>query len=156
SESFIDLLDASIKISLVTIEALDEVNWHIFAEVPIPFVQTTANGCARIMRVKREQHHLIAARLLEAFHRLSCKWIPVAHCHKTTSVDTITVERGLQGTRLALRETPDRRAAADHRIVMFNFFGAGGGNQLGERTTSDAGEREVDNVGIAKQVIKKR
>ena len=40
--------------------------------------------------------------------------------------------------------------------MMFYFFGAGGGDQLGERAAPDAGEREVNDIRVAKQVIKKR
>src|SRR6476659_9940475 len=40
--------------------------------------------------------------------------------------------------------------------MMSDFFGAGGGDQLGERAAPDAGEREVNDIRVAKQVIKKR
>jgi len=40
--------------------------------------------------------------------------------------------------------------------MMPNFIGAGDRNQLGERAATDAGEREVDDVGVAEQVKKKR
>jgi hypothetical protein len=39
---------------------------------------------------------------------------------------------------------------------MLNFLGAGGGDQFGQRTAADAGERKVDDIGIAEKVEKKR
>src|SRR5215475_1955347 len=129
---------------------------YVFPEMPIPLVQTATDRRARIVGVKREQHDLVTTRSLQSFHRFGSKGMPVAHRDKTTGADAITVERGFQSPRLTFRETPDRGTAADHRIVMFDFFGAGGRDQLRKRTPPDAGEREVDDVGIAKQVIKKR
>jgi hypothetical protein len=39
--------------------------------------------------------------------------------------------------------------------MMVDFFGARGGNQLRQRASPDAGEREIDDIGIAKEVEKK-
>ena len=39
---------------------------------------------------------------------------------------------------------------------MLDLLGARAGDQFGERTAPDAGEGKVNDVGIAKQVIKKR
>src|SRR6476660_8869412 len=40
--------------------------------------------------------------------------------------------------------------------MMLNFFGACAGNQLRQRLSAQAGEREVDDVGIAKKIKKER
>src|SRR5205823_1088271 len=40
--------------------------------------------------------------------------------------------------------------------MMLNFFGARAGNQLGQGLTAEAGEREVDDIGIAKKIKKER
>lgn len=82
--------------------------------------------------------------------------MPIAHRDETTSVDSLCFKCSFKGASLAFSEPPYRRTAPDHGIVVFNFSGAGGGDQFGERTAPDAGEREVDDVRVAKQVIKKR
>src|SRR6267142_2684777 len=40
--------------------------------------------------------------------------------------------------------------------MMLNFLGACAGNQFGQRLTAQAGEREVDDIGIAKKIKKER
>ncbi len=39
---------------------------------------------------------------------------------------------------------------------MLNFLGTRAGDQSGQGPAADAGEREIDNIGIAEQVEKKR
>jgi len=45
---------------------------------------------------------------------------------------------------------------ADGGVVVLDLAPRGGGNQFGQRLTTDAGEREVNNVGVAEQVVKER
>src|SRR5579859_76463 len=40
--------------------------------------------------------------------------------------------------------------------MVLHFAGAGRRNQLGKRLPANAGERKVNNVGVAEQVVKKR
>src|SRR5438552_17397121 len=40
--------------------------------------------------------------------------------------------------------------------MMLNFFRACAGNQLSQRLAAQAGEREVDDIGIAKKIKKER
>jgi hypothetical protein len=40
--------------------------------------------------------------------------------------------------------------------MMLHLARAGSGDQLGESFASDAGERKIDDIGIAKEVVKKR
>src|SRR5436190_23493249 len=40
--------------------------------------------------------------------------------------------------------------------MMLNFVGARAGNQLRQRLAAEAGEREVDDIGIAKKIKKER
>ena len=61
-----------------------------------------------------------------------------------------------QRASLLFGEPPDRRSSADRLVVMLYFLGSGGGNQLGERLAADPGEWEIDNIGIAEQIKKKR
>ncbi len=108
------------------------------------------------MRIERQQHHFIASSPLQLGYSLRREWMPIAHRHETTSVDSLCFKRSFKGARLTFRKAPDGRAAPDYRIMVLDFFSAGGGDQLGERTAPDAGEREVNDVRVAKQVIKKR
>ena len=60
----------------------------------------------------------------------------------------------LQGIGLLLGKAPDGRRATDGRIVMLNFFGPGGRNQLGQGLASKPGKRKINDVGIAKKIKK--
>src|SRR5438874_7393611 len=40
--------------------------------------------------------------------------------------------------------------------MMLNFFGPRAGNQLRQRLAAQAGEREVDDIGVAKKIKKER
>ena len=51
---------------------------------------------------------------------------------------------------------PDGRAAADGRVVVLHLARAGGRDELGQGLASDAGKREVNNVGVAEEVVQKR
>ena len=51
---------------------------------------------------------------------------------------------------------PDGRASADGGVVMLHFARARGRNQFGQGFTPDAREREVDDVGVAEEIVKKR
>ncbi len=50
---------------------------------------------------------------------------------------------------------PNGRASANGRVVMLHFTGARGGDQLRQRLAADSGKREVNDIGIAKQIVKK-
>src|ERR1700689_4078254 len=82
--------------------------------------------------------------------------MPVAHGHKTVSIDTLPAQFGLKRPRLPFRVPPDRRTAADGGVVVLPFARARSRNQLGKRLASDAGEREVNNVRVAEKVVQKR
>src|ERR1041385_7136264 len=40
--------------------------------------------------------------------------------------------------------------------MMLNLTGASGGNELGQRFAADASQGEVNNVGVAEEVVKER
>jgi hypothetical protein len=82
--------------------------------------------------------------------------MPVTHRHHTVRIHSILDQPGFKCGRLLFGETANGGAAADSCIMLRRFLGARAGDQLGERTASDARKREVNNVGIAKEVIKKR
>ena len=55
---------------------------------------------------------------------------------------------------MLLGEAPDGRRPADGRIVVLHFLGAGRRNQPGQGFASQPGKREIDDVGIAKEIKK--
>ena len=57
---------------------------------------------------------------------------------------------------LLLGEAPDGRSAADGRIVVLHFLGAGRRNQPGQGLASEPSEGKINNIGIAKEIKKKR
>ena len=62
---------------------------------------------------------------------------------------------GFQSPGLPLGVPPDRRTSANGRVVMLHLAGARGRNQLSQWFAPDAREREVDDIGVAEEVIKK-
>ena len=82
--------------------------------------------------------------------------MPVAHRHEALGVDSHLEQASLQGASLLLGKAPNGRSATDHRIMMLYFARPGTRNQFGKRFTAEAGEREIDDIGIAEKVIKKR
>src|SRR5208282_801206 len=81
--------------------------------------------------------------------------MPVAHGHKTARVDSCLLQPQLQSQRLLLGKPPDRRASPDRRVMVLYLPRACARNQFGQRFAPDAGEREVNNIGVAKQIKKK-
>lgn len=82
--------------------------------------------------------------------------MPIAHGDEAVGVDSLILQLGFESARLALGMAANGRASANGRIMMLYFAGARGGNELGERFAANAGEREVDNIGIAEEVVKER
>ena len=82
--------------------------------------------------------------------------MPVAHRDKTVRVDPLASELAFERSGLTLCIGPDWRSAPDDSIVMLHLARTGSRNQFGEGFPPDSGKREVDNVGIAEEVIKKR
>src|SRR5579871_2166270 len=80
--------------------------------------------------------------------------MPVPHGHEAVSVDAFFSQGGFQRAGLAFSVRTDRGASADRGVMMLHFSRARGRDQLGERLTSDAGKREVDNVRVAEEVVK--
>src|SRR4029077_2160733 len=92
----------------------------------------------------------------QMFNRFRGEWMPVTHGHEAAGVDAGFCQLELQGSGLLFGKPADGRASADDRIMMLNFFGARAGNQLRQRLSAQAGEREVDDIGIAKKIKKER
>src|SRR5258708_14503558 len=82
--------------------------------------------------------------------------MPVPHSDKTVCIDPLITKFCFERASLPFRMPPDRRASADGGIVMLDLTCAGGRDELGQGFTPDAGKREVDDVGVAEEVIQKR
>ncbi len=77
------------------------------------------------------------------------------HVYDKVYLHPLPAEFALQGPRLPFGIATDGRAAADGRIVMLHLAGPSRRDQFGQRLPSDTGKREVNNVGVAKEVVKK-
>src|SRR5579871_6551928 len=82
--------------------------------------------------------------------------MPVAHGYETVRVDTLAAQFNLESPSLLLGVATDRRASANRRVVMLDFAGPGRRDQLCKRFAADSRKWEVDDIRIAKQVVKKR
>src|SRR5581483_1194573 len=81
--------------------------------------------------------------------------MPVAHRNHHARVE-IGAQHGLERRRLAPGVFQNRTAPADLGIVMLHVARPRRGNQFRQRLARDSREWEIDNVGVAKQVIKER
>src|ERR1700691_1018650 len=82
--------------------------------------------------------------------------MPVAHSYEATRIHAVICKFSLERPRLPLSEAADRRASANGCVMMLHFARACGRNKFGQRFSPDAGERKVNNIGIAEKVIKER
>src|SRR3954452_2974920 len=128
----------------------------VVGEMSIPLVQATARGGRRIMGIHRQQHDFIALSRLEFGDCFRSEGMPVAHGHKATGVDPGLSQLTLQGAGLLLGKPAYRKTTADDRVVVLQLFCPSRGYQLSQRLAPDPGKGKIDNVGITKQVKKKR
>ena len=89
------------------VESPDAVNRNIIIEKAPPFVEAAARGCARILRIKRQQDDLITTGSAQLLHSFAGKGMPVAHGDKATRVHAAVRELQLQAAGLLLGETAD-------------------------------------------------
>ena len=132
------------------------MHWHIFVKEPVPLIQAGTCRCRGILRVKRQQHDVVTLRGLQLRNRLSRERMPVAHGHEAMCIHPLIPKRSLQSSGLPLGIGADRRPAADAGVVMLHLAGACRGNQLGQGLAPDAGKWEVNNIGVAEEVIQER
>ena len=64
--------------------------------------------------------------------------------------------RDFEGPGLAFGIAADGRASADHRIMVPHFVGTGAGDQFGEGLAADASKREINDIRVAEEIVKKR
>ena len=64
-------------------------------------------------------------------------------------------QRRFERSSLLLGEPANRRAAADLGVMLGDHFRAARGNQFRERLARQKGAGEIDDVGIAKQIVEK-
>ena len=152
----VDSLDYRIKIYRITIKTFYATYGHAAGEKSPPLVQARSRSGRGILGIQRQEHNFVALRLLQLLDCLVRERMPVPHRHKTPCFDPLAAKFAFQSSCLPLRIPPDGRTATDRRVVMLDFACPRSRDQLGQRFTPDAGQREINNVGIAKEVVKKR
>ena len=65
----------------------------------------------------------------------------------------VGAQDGFESGGLSHGVLEDGAFAADFIVVVLHFAGARGGDEFGERLAGDAGEGEVDDIGVAEEVI---
>src|SRR5208283_400369 len=108
------------------IEVPDLVHWNVIVEKPPPFIQAAARRGGRVLRIKRQQDHLITFCSPQVCNGFAGKRVPVAHGDKTTSIEPLADQLGLERPCLLLGEAANRRPSADGGVVVLNFAGTRG------------------------------
>ena len=122
-----------------------------------PLVQTAARGGLGKLRVKRQKDQLAKAASLDLFYRLRGERMPVAHGDEDARVEAVRfAEVTLERAGLQFGQFANRRLTANRRVVLLDVPRATARNQPRQRGPRQAREREVNNVGVGKQVVKKR
>ncbi len=155
-QRIIDFLDQRVQVKRMTIKSLNRLHRNVITEQAPEFVEAAAGCSAGILRIERQKHDFVAVRGPQLVNRLRGKRMPVPHGDKTVSVDAVVPETLLQRIRLLLGKAPYGGRSADGRVVVLNFLGPGGGDQFGQWFTANAGKREVDDIGVAEKIKKKR
>ncbi len=150
AERFFDFFDEGFEIEMIAVERFHGMNREVFAIETAPFVQAAAGSGAGEVRIKRQENNFIATGRLELRDGFHGKGMPVAHGDKAAGINAGSVEPGLKRARLLLGKAPDGRTAADHRVVMLHFAGAGSGDELGEGFAPNTREREINDIRVAK------
>ena len=124
-------------------------------ERPLPFPDTGAGRRLRIVRIQREEHNLLDAGGEERIDRLVGHRMPVPHGDHHPDVK-IGAQRPFQGRGLPPCQIQNRRPFADPCVVLLHAGGAAPRNGPRQRAPEEKCQREVDDIGIAKQVVEKR
>src|ERR1035438_187834 len=138
------------------IEVSDVVYGNLIVEKPLPFVQAAPRRGGGVLRIQGQQNHLATLRSSQFCDGFAGKGMPVAHGNETARIKSLTDQLGLESPCLLLGEAANGRPSADGGVVVLNFTGARGRNQFGQSFATEACKREVDDVGIAEKVKKKR
>src|SRR5581483_8784057 len=89
-------------------------------------------------------------------NRLARERMPVAHRDYAARVHARLAQLGFQRRRLLLGVPANGRSAADHFVMMRNFLRSRGRDQAREGPPPEAREGEINDVGIAEEVIEER
>ena len=133
---------------------LDGLGRDVVTKEAAPFVEAAPGRGARILGIERQEHDFVAIRRAQLFDCFSREGMPVAHGHETVGVDAIGPELLLERIGLLLGEAPDGRGSSDGGIVVLHFLGTRGGNQSRQGLASQAGKREINDIGVAKEIKK--
>ena len=92
--------------------------------------------------------------LLEFEDGFAGERMPVAHGHNYTRVET-AAQFAFQRRGLPQGKFENRRTAPDFRIVAAHVTCARPGNQPRQGPPRDGGQREIDNIRVAEEVVEK-
>ena len=120
----------------------------------LPRIQAAARGGGRVLGVEGQQDDFIGGEGREVANRRLRERMPIAHGHHHARYERLG-KLGLERPRLPRRYLADRRLTADLLIVRAHFGGAAGRYEACQGFAGQAGKGEVDDVGVAKQVIEK-
>src|SRR5215472_17827663 len=79
--------------------------------------------------------------------------MPVARRNGDPRVE-VAPQDALEGNGLARCVLEDWASAADFAVVVGDLLGAAGSDQAREGLARDAGERKIDNIWVAEDVVK--
>src|ERR1700733_779007 len=95
------------------IEVSDVVYGDGIVKEPLPLVQAAARSGRGILRIQRQQNHLVALRCLQLSNGFIGEGMPVAHGDKAAGIESPTDQLCFQSLCLPLGEAPDGGASAD-------------------------------------------
>ena len=147
-----------IQVRAILVEFLDRHDPRVppvGLKPPPPLVQTAARSGLGILRIERQQHYPLGRVAFQQADRFLGEWVPIPHRHHHPRVE-FRPERRFQRCCLPRGVLQDRTPPADLRVVMLHVARPRGGDQLRQRLPRDPGEREIDDVRVAKQVVKER
>ena len=133
-------------------EMLDHADRNLRLVLLVPFLEAAAGSGKRIVRIERQHHEFVEWLAFERSNRFRRIGVPITHGDDSA--------RGNMGTQslferfsLLLRETANRRAAANFGIVLAHYLRALRGNQLCQSVARKKSAGEINNVGIAKKIV---
>src|SRR5579862_5230774 len=154
----VDCLHHGIEVKLIQMKFFDGVHPRIptvDVELAPPFVEAAAGGGLGILRIERQQHHVVRPVLLECGDRLLGERAPITHRHNHPRVAR-GPESLLQRGGLPHGVFQDGALAADLGVVVGHVFRARRGDEAGQRLARNAGEWKIDDVRIGEKVIEER
>ena len=153
------LFDDGVQVGWMSVELFYDFGRNIFhlreSDPPVPFIETAARGRFRVLGIEWKQDQFIRSLCLHGLDGFLRHGVPVSHGYENLCFKSL-IQLAFQGAGLCGGIFENRRFAPDLCIVTLDFPGSVGGNQFRQGLSGNFGKREVDDIGIAKQVIEER